>query len=163
MFLRAFACAVFLLSASGLLLPACGGDGESASGEPLLSGEVNGTYGDSDFVAVNGFALDVSDSSKLIALGDGPLNCESVDQPDPPSGINASLNLPSLEVGTYGSVMVNFYYNIGSFEGLGRNAGTVEITASSAESVAGTVSFDEVIDGTTLSLNGSFELSRCPQ
>ena len=148
---------LFLLLASAAFA-ACG---SGASGEPLLSGNVTGTYGDDTFTVVNGFAYDPSDTSNVIGLGDGPLNCSSPDKPDPPSGMMGGINLPSFEVGTYSSVMVTIYRNIGSFEGKGTNAGSVEITASSAESIAGTVAYTDDSDGTALSLNGSFEVVHC--
>ncbi len=150
----------FLLVAS-LALVACGGGGDGAAGEPILSGSVSGVYGDNSFTVINGFALDHTDASKLIGLGDGPLNCDSAAQPDPPSGLNAGINLPSFEVGIYNNVMVNIYSNIGSFEGLGSNAGTVEITESSANALAGTVLYEDDIEGTVVSLNGNFEVLRC--
>ena len=54
---------VLLLLAASAAFTACG---SSASGEPLLSGNVTGLYGDDSFTAVNGFAVDRSDTSKLI-------------------------------------------------------------------------------------------------
>jgi hypothetical protein len=149
---------VILLLAASVAFAACG---SSEKGEPLLSGSVTGTYGDDTFTAVNGFAYD-SDNSSVIGLGDGPLNCSSPDKPDPPSGMMAGINLPSLEVGTYGQVLITIYRNVGGFEGKGTNSGSVEITASSAESVAGTVAYNDESDGTTLALNGDFEVVHCP-
>lgn len=149
---------ILLLLATSLALTACG---SSESGEPLLSGSVTGTYGDHTFTAVNGFAYD-ADGSSIIGLGDGPLNCSSPDKPDPPSGMMAGITLPNLEVGTYGQVLITIYRNVGSFEGKGTNAGSVEITASSAESVAGTVAYTDESDGTALALNGDFEVVHCP-
>jgi len=148
-----------LLLAASVAFTACG---NAAVGEPLLSGTVTGSYGDDSFAVVNGFAVDNTETSKLIGLGDGPLNCRSPDKPDPPTGLNAGINLPSFEVGAYGQVMVTVYRNIGSFEGHGSNAGSVEITASSAESIAGTVAYTDTLDGVSLSLNGSFEVVHCP-
>jgi hypothetical protein len=72
------------------------------------------------------------------------------------------INLPSLEVGTYGQVLITIYRNKGGFEGKGTNSGSVEITASSAESVAGTVAYTDESDGTALALNGTFEVVHCP-
>jgi hypothetical protein len=150
---------VLLWLAASLAFTACG---SGATGEPLLSGTVTGLYGDDSFTAVNGFAVDSSDTSKLIGLGDGPLNCQSPNKPDPPTGMMAGINLPSFEVGTYSQVMVTIYRNIGSFEGRGTNAGSVEITASSAESIAGTVAYTDESEGISLSLNGGFEVVHCP-
>ena len=64
---------VLLLLAASAVFTACG---SAASGEPLLSGTVTGSYGDDSFTAVNGFAVDSLDTSKLIGLGDGPLTCQ---------------------------------------------------------------------------------------
>ena len=150
---------IFLLLAAGVAFAACG---SSEKGEPMLSGSVTGTYGDATFTAVNGFAYEPSDTSKIIGLGDGPLNCNSPYKTDPPSGMMGGINLSSFEVGTYSGVMVTIYSNRGSFEGKGTNAGTVEITASSAESIAGTVAYDDEYEGTALALNGSFEVIHCP-
>jgi hypothetical protein len=150
---------VLLWLAASFAFTACG---SGATGEPLLSGTVTGLYGDDSFTAVNGFAVDSSDTSKLIGLGDGPLNCQSPNKPDPPTGMMAGINLPSFEVGTYSQVMVTIYRNIGSFEGRGTNAGSVEITASSAESIAGTVAYTDESEGISLSLNGGFEVVHCP-
>jgi hypothetical protein len=149
---------VLLWLAASFAFTACG---SGATGEPLLSGTVTGLYGDDSFTAVNGFAVDSSDTSKLIGLGDGPLNCQSPNKPDPPTGMMAGINLPSFEVGTYSQVMVTIYRNIGSFEGRGTNAGSVEITASSAESIAGTVAYTDESEGISLSLNGGFEVVHC--
>ena len=148
-----------LLLAASVAFIACG---SSEKGEPLLSGSVTGTYGDDNFTVVNGFAYSASDTSHVIGLGDGPLNCKSPEKPDPPSGMMGGINLPSLEVGTYGSVLITIYTNKGGFEGKGTNSGSVEITASSAESVAGTVTYNDESDGTTLALNGTFEVVNCP-
>jgi hypothetical protein len=150
---------VLTLLAAGGLLAACGGD--PAPGEPLLSGSVSGAYGQETFTAIYGFAIDASETSKLIGVGDGPLNCQSPEQPDPPPGMMGSIRLPSFEVGTYTSVMVNVYNNRGSFVGKGSNAGTAEITASSADSVAGSVAYSDDVNGTTVSLQGTFEVVRC--
>jgi hypothetical protein len=151
---------IILVLAAGLAFAACG---SSEKGEPLLSSTVTGTYGDDSFTAVNGFAYEPSDTSKVIGLGDGPLNCNSPYKNDPPSGMMGGISLPSFEVGTYSGVMVTIYRNIGSFEGKGTNAGSVEITASSAESIAGTVAYTDDYEGTALSLNGSFEVVHCPK
>jgi hypothetical protein len=150
-----------LLLAASVAFAACGGSSEK--GEPLLSGSVTGTYGEDSFTAVNGFAYEPSDTSKIIGLGDGPLNCNSPYKTDPPSGMMGGINLPSFEVGTYNGVMVTVYTNKGGFEGKGTNAGSVEITASSAESIAGTVAYNDEYEGTTLALNGGFEVVHCPQ
>ena len=149
-----------LLLAASVAFAACGGSSEK--GEPLLSGTVTGTYGDDTFTAVNGFAYHDSDTSKIIGLGDGPLNCNSPEKTNPPSGMMAGIYLSSFEVGTYSPVQIVIYRNVGSFEGKGTNSGSVEITASSAESVAGTVAYTDESDGTALALNGSFEVVHCP-
>jgi len=152
---------IILLLAAGAVIAACGSGSES--GEPLLSGIVTGTYGDDSFTAVNGFAYEPSDTSKVIGLGDGPLNCNSPYKTDPPSGMMGGINLPSFEVGTYSGVVVTIYTNKGSFEGKGTNAGNVEITSSAAESIAGTVAYTDEYEGTALALNGDFEVVHCPQ
>ena len=57
--------------------------------------------------------------------------------------------------------MVNIYKNLGLFESHGSSEGTVEITAPSVESIAGSVSYNHTCAGITYSLNGSFEVVHC--
>ena len=141
-------------------LAACGG-GEGA-GEPLVSGSLAGEYKGQPFVPAFGFAT-LYDGSNMIALGDGPLNCASANRPDPPGGTNALFSLPTLEVKTYSSVLVDILQNKGNFEGTGSNSGTITITAVSDTSVAGAVSYSYTDDATqTYGLSGSFEVARCP-
>ncbi|HOX47252.1 MAG TPA: hypothetical protein PK668_26905 [Myxococcota bacterium] len=152
------------LLALALLAPlaGCGGGGGSGDPEPLLAGNVSGALDNETFTAVNGFAVVGADSHTLIGVGDGPLNCASPDQPDPPPGMMASISLPSDAVGTYGSVMITVYVNRSGFQGVGSNDGTVEITASTPESIAGSVSYSASPGGEhTVSLNGTFEVVRC--
>src|SRR6185436_17328523 len=94
-------------------LTACGG-GE-APGEPLVSTTLAGEYKGQPFVPAFGFAT-LYKGSNLFGLGDGPLNCGSPQQPDPPSGTNALFSLPTLEVKTYSSVLVEILQNNGNFE-----------------------------------------------
>lgn len=138
----------------------CGGDDDAL---PLVSSTVTGSYAGHDFTAVNGFVVMDGTDTFLIALGDGPLNCASVDAPTPPSGTNAALALTIVAPGTYSNVFVNLYRNVGSFSGHGSNSGTVTITASTTASVTGTVDWSDTDDdGATYRLSGGFEVSRCP-
>lgn len=150
---------VALVLSTAVTLAACGG-GEGP-GEPLLSGELAGTYKGQAFTPAFGFVT-LYEGSNLIGLGDGPLNCASPQRPDPPSGTNAMLVLSTLEVKTYSSVLVQILRNNGSFEGTGSNSGTVTITAVSDTSVAGTVAYSYTDASQTYGLSGSFEVARCP-
>ncbi|MCA9664247.1 MAG: hypothetical protein KC503_01630 [Myxococcales bacterium] len=146
-----------LVLALGLALGACGDDPL-----PVLSSTVTGQYGSGvTFQGVNGFARSRGETF-LIAIGEGPLNCDSVDDTEPPDGNNAVMRPPSFDVGTYSGIFVNLYHNVGQFEGKGSNGADVEITASTAESVAGSVSFSFEDKGETYGLNGTFEVRRCP-
>jgi hypothetical protein len=96
-------------------------------------------------------------------VGDGPLNCASPEQRDPPTGTNALVSVPALEVGTYSSRLVEIFHNVGNFEGTGSNTATVIITAASTESVAGSVDYSYTDDmSLTYRLTGTFEVIRCP-
>ncbi|MBL8623405.1 MAG: hypothetical protein JNK64_18980 [Myxococcales bacterium] len=149
----------------GLILVAgaatgCTDDGEA--GLPLVASTVTGTYAGDDFVAVNGFVV-MDQGRYLIGLGDGPLTCASATAPAPPAGTNAGISLATLDPGSYGSVFVNLYRNVGSFSGHGSNSGTVTITASTATSVTATVDWSDTdTDGKMYRLSGGFEVSRCP-
>jgi len=142
-------------------LSGCGGGGEGA-GEPLVAGSLTGEYKGQPFVPTNGFAT-LYQGSNFFAMGDGPLNCASPQRNDPPSGTNAIFTIPRLEAGSYPSITVQILQNKGSFEGVGSNSGTITITAVSAESVAGSVSYSYTDGaGQTYGLSGNFEVMRCP-
>lgn len=148
----------FMLSLVAVLGSACGSD---EAGEPLLSATITGEYDGHPFTPAFGFAT-IRNGTGFIAVGDGPIHCGSENAPDPPSGTNASFGVP-LEVGTRGSVAVQLYRNIGSFEGVGANTGSVTLTAVSDGSIAGTVAFDYTDTMTRhFALNGAFEVLRCP-
>ena len=141
-------------------LAACGG-GEAA-GDPLVSTTLAGEYKGQPFVPAFGFAT-LYNGSNLIGLGDGPLNCGSPERQNPPSGTNALFALPTLEVKTYSSVLVQIFQNKGSFESTGSNSGTITLTTVSDTSVAGSISYNYTNDESqTFGLSGSFEVARCP-
>jgi len=140
-------------------MAACGGG--SSNGEPLISGSVEGSYDGEEFTATFGFATIYMDGP-LLGFGDGNVHCGSEDSPDPPSGHSVIVDLPSFDVGSYGSVFVELIDNTGGFDGTGSNTGSVTITTS-ADTLAGTLSFaftDQ--DNKTYTAAGPFEVVRCP-
>jgi hypothetical protein len=138
----------------------CGGGG--AAGEPLMSGSLTGEYRGRTFTPMFGFAT-LHDGDSWIGVGDGPLNCASPQQNDPPAGTNAVFTVPEFAIGTYSSRVVQIYDNVGEFSGTGSNRGTIEITAVSDASVAGSVSYSYTDDeARTYGLSGTFEVFRCP-
>ena len=150
-----------LVSAGLAWVAACGGSG--ASGEPLIAGALTGDYQGTAFTPAFGFALErTAGVSYLIAVGTDPIHCGTAEQSDPPAGNFAAIALTSLDVGTYSNVIVEVFTNVGGFAGSGSNAGSVEITASTAESVAGTVTYADTIESRSYGLSGSFEVVRCP-
>jgi hypothetical protein len=152
--------AVALVLAAVVAVAACGA-GEGA-GEPLLSGSLAGEYQGQPFAPAFGFATPYQ-TTNLIALGDGPLNCASPERNDPPSGTNVLLAVPALEVATYSSVLVQVMQNKGSFYSTGSNTGTVTLATVTATSVAGSVTYSYTDDeGHTYGISGSFEVIRCP-
>jgi len=145
--------------AIALLLGACGG-GEV--GDPFVSGAIDGNYDGEPFTATNGFAT-VIDGTDVLGFGDGPLHCGSEQQNDPPSGNSIAIGLPSFDVGTYPDLFVQMFHNASSFEAIGSGGGTVEITASSDASVAGTLSYSFTdTDARMFTASGTFEVVRCP-
>lgn len=144
-----------------LAVAGCGGGGADA-GEPLVSGALTGNYKGQAFTPMFGFAA-TNGTSTLVAVGDGPLNCSSVAATDPPYGTNALISIPAFAVGSYSSRLVQILRNLGSFEGTGTNSGTIEITAVTADSVAGSVAYSYTDDqAQTYGLSGTFEVIRCP-
>jgi len=142
-----------------LSLAACGGP----PAEPVLGGSATGSYDGTEFTAENGFAI-AGETSALVILGNGNLYCGSEEASDPPSGHNAAIRVPALEVGTYSSVFVQMYENVSAFESTGTNSGTVTLSEVTATSVAGEVSFSYTDDeGRAYSFSGTFEVTRCPQ
>jgi hypothetical protein len=139
---------------------ACGG---GTAGEPLVSTTLTGQFNGQSFKPAFGVAT-VYQGSNLIALGDGPLDCASAQQNDPPMGTTATFSVQTLEVGTYSSVFVDLVqYEARNLDGVGSSDATVMLTAVGASSVAGTIAYSYT-DGTggAYSLSGSFEVSRCP-
>jgi len=142
---------------------ACGGGGGAGAGVPLVSGSVTGQYKGQTFTPMFGIET-LYMQSNMIAIGDGPLNCGSAQQTEPPAGTNAIFEIPAVDIGNYSSVFVNLIQNKGAFHGVGSNSGLVNITAVSAASVAGDVSwtYTDSMTGDTYGLSGTFEVSRCP-
>jgi len=140
----------------------CGGGGAGA-GEPLVSSSLAGVYKGQPFTPTTGIAT-IYMGKNLIGFGDGPVNCASPQQPDPPSGTMAYFTVPALDVTTYSSVLVQMIQNKGGFDGIGSNTGTVTLTAVSNASLAGTIDYSYTDSSTSLtySVSGSFEVSRCP-
>jgi hypothetical protein len=150
--------------AMGIVAAGCGGGGGAAApGEPLVTGTLTGEYQGQTFTPAFGFAT-LYQGSSLIGVGDGPLNCASAQQPDPPTGTNALIDLPAFDVGSYSSVFVEIIQNKGSFAGMGANSGTVTIDSSGATSIAGSVAFSYTssADGQHYAISGTFEVTRCP-
>lgn len=143
-----------------LALAVLSGCGTSSSSEPLISGAVTGTYEASTFDVKLGVAA-AHGSGFVILLSSQSLNCDTVTAAEPPKGQGAVVSLPSLDVNQYSGVDVELIQNLGSFTGTGSNKGSVEITASSAASVAGTIAYTDTIDDQPYAMNGMFEVTRC--
>jgi hypothetical protein len=146
------------------LLATVGCDGSTSEPEPLLSTTLTGQYRGQPFTPAFGIAT-VYQGANRIALGDGPINCSSVEQTDPPPGTTVTFVVPSLDVATYSSVFIDLVqYKGGNFDGVGSSDGTVMVTAVTAASLAGAIdySYTDSITGDTYAVSGSFEVSRCP-
>ena len=146
------------------LVAAVGCGGAASEPEPLLSTTLIGQYKGQPFTPAFGIVT-LYKGSNRIALGDGPINCSSVQQTDPPPGTTVTFAVPALDVATYSSVFVDLVqYKGGNFDGVGSSDGTVTLTAVGAASVAGTIDYSYTASNTgeTYGLSGSFEVSRCP-
>jgi len=152
-----------VLLATLLAAIGCGG-GAASEPEPLLSTTLTGQYKGQTFTPAFGVAT-LYQGSNLIALGDGPINCGSAQQTDPPPGTTVTFAVPALEVATYSAVFIDLVqYKGGSFDGVGSSDGTVTLTAVSAGSVTGTIDYSYTDSNTCelYALSGGFEVSRCP-
>ena len=140
----------------------CGGGG-AGTGEPLVAGSLAGIYKGQAFTPTTGIAT-VYMGKNLLGFGDGPINCSSPQQPNPPAGTMAYFTLPALDTMSYSSVFVQMIQNKGGFDGIGSNTGTVALTAINDTSVAGTIdySYTDSTTSLTYSISGSFEVARCP-
>lgn len=136
---------------------ACGG---SPDGEPLVSGDVSGSYEGSNFTMHYGFAIPHG-TSYLIALGSKAIDCSSVKASDPPAGDSAAIATSTLAAGMYSNVLVQLYHNVSGFSGTGSNSGQLTI-AQSATTVAGTIAYSDTISNKSYALNGTFEVIVCP-
>ena len=133
---------------------------------PLLGGAVNGSYEGNTFMAVNGVAdhlVDGDSEAYVIALGDGNLNCGSASSPSPPDGRFAAIQLTELTEATYANVYVNLYENVDEFHGRGSNSGSLVLTSVTADHVAGSIAYDDTIEGQRYQLSGTFDVVRCDE
>lgn len=143
-----------------LCLSSCGGG--AAAPEPLVSTTLVGSFDGVQFTPVNGFAT-VYNGQSLIAVGAGPIHCGTESAASPPPGYNAVIVAPAFAVGTYGSVLVDIYKNVGSFEGVGANNGTLTITAVTPDTISGQITYNYTDGmGRSFTLTGTFEVIRCP-
>ena len=138
---------------------ACGSEEDH---EPVLSGQVTGSFEGTSFTIAEGVAT-VVESNNVVALGTDAINCGTPAQQNPPSGYFASIVLPSFEPGIYGSVFITVYENNGSFSGHGSNSGSVEIGDFDATSVLGIVDFSHTDSdtGEVYTLDGTFHVVLC--
>jgi hypothetical protein len=144
-----------------VLVAAMGCGTNAVTGEPLISGSVAGSYDGATYTIKYGLVAP-HNTSFLIALGSEPINCSTLTANDPPAGDTGVMSLPALDVKAYGSVGVQLFHNINAFTGVGSNTGSVTITSSSSASIAGTISYSDTISMKMYSLNGTFEVVRCP-
>jgi len=151
---------LLLMSCLALVGAACGGS--SAAGEPLMAGALTGSFEGHAFTPTFGVAM-LYMGDDLIAFGDGPINCGSASSTAPPPGTTAIVAVPALDVGTYSSVFVELDRNVGGFSGVGSSDGTLAITASTSDSVTGTIAYDYTsADNLAYKLSGTFQVMRCP-
>ena len=140
-------------------LAACG-DSE-VSGEPLVFGSLMGEYDGSEFEPISGYAT-TSMGRTAIVLGTGSVACSTQDSSSPPSGYTAVISAPEFTVGSYGSVFVQIFKNVGGFEGTGSNGGSLEITDVGTETLSGTIDYAFTNPNDKfVSISGAFEVILC--
>lgn len=142
-------------------LSACGG---GDSGEPLLSGSLTAEYAGESFTPDSGYAT-IYEQQGLIAIGDGPIHCGTENDTFPPSGDNVVINLPTLDAASYDQAFIWMYHTSGSHLDAVGSDGTVTITDSSPDAVAGSVDFDytDSETGDHFAISGDFEVTRCAE
>src|SRR5512139_54312 len=121
-----------------LCLSSCG---DGAAGEPLVSTTLVGSFDGVEFTPLNGFAT-LYNVLPMIAVGDAALHCGSESSGYPPRGYYAIIAVPDFAVGTYGSVFVELYENVGNFSGVGASNGTLTSSAVTAETISGEITYD---------------------
>lgn len=149
---------LILLTLVGSAVAAC----SDADSEPLLAGDVTGTFGTTDFTIINGIIGRSASGSYGIALGSDDMGCSSITADEPPPGNWAVIQVSTLEPGTYSNTNVVVAENHSDYHSLGTNSGVLVISSVSATSVAGSIAYADEVDGTALALNGDFEVKRCP-
>ena len=145
------------------------GCGESAGGDPLITGEPIGSFRGDPFSMQFGFARDITEPNQFDAvlqvfLGSSPISCAETFMGEPRVGTYAVLYVTGAEVGSYGGVFVNFSRVDGAGEITGGStSGLVEITDITGVSLAATISYDQVVMQHHYGLEGAFEVVRCPE
>lgn len=152
---------MLVLTVLAFCLASCGGG--TAAEEPLISGTVTGAYAGADFTLVDGYATYL-DGNPLIALGTD-IHCGSETGKNPPPGYSAGIAVPGSDfaVGSFGSVLVELYKNVGGFSGTGSNNGDLTIDAVTTTTVSGQITYSYTdTSGLNYTLTGTFEVVRCP-
>jgi hypothetical protein len=150
-----------LLAANG-----CGG----SDAEPLVSSALSGEYKGESFTPTAGTAHiatnDLGGSFPSIGFGTGDLNCSSWGEPDPPGGFIVSVTITTVEAfepGTYQDVGVTIADGRGEYEFHGSGGGILTLTAVTPDTVSGMIQYSDTdVYGDDYSINGTFEVSRCP-
>jgi len=149
-------------------LVACGGDDDSDGGssptpEPLISANVSGSAAGNDFVAEYGVSTVLESGTVSTTIGSGPLGCGDLTSGVPPDGVYVTIQIPEATVGVASETFFMFSVVSGSdLSGTGSNAGTVEVTAVSEETIAMDVDYADTVDNEAYSVSGDFEATRCP-
>lgn len=147
-----------VMLACSLLAASCGG---GTTPEPLIATTVVGSYAGEEFIPVNGFATVYREDS-IIVLSDAAVACGTENDNTPPPGHTTALNVPALAVGSYSNVFVQMYNNVGRFDGVGQNSGTVTISSVTDESIVGEVTFTYTDnENRDFSFTGTFEVAHC--
>jgi len=141
-----------------LALLACGGD---PSGDAVLSSSIGATFAGQNFGVGFGFAT-VVDGDNVILLGDGGFRCGAELEELPPPGHSITFQVSSLNPGTFNNVFIEMFSNSGGIDGISSSGGTVTISGSDEDSVAGGISYEHTDDeNRTFSIEGEFEVIRC--
>ena len=152
-----------LVTATLLTFLATVGCGGGDAGEPLLSTTLTGQFKGQSFTPAFGVAT-IYKGANVVAFGDGAITCSSVQQNESPIGTTAKFSLPALDVGTFSSVFLYMsQYEGRTFDLVGSSDAAVTLTAVSASSISGTITFSYTDSaGGAYNLSGNFEVSRCP-
>ncbi|HEY4244375.1 MAG TPA: hypothetical protein VGM88_31390 [Kofleriaceae bacterium] len=137
-------------------LAACGGGGGDFDGDATI------TFKGDDYTPKNGVAAAMDGGGFEIGFGTGSIDCSIIDGGNSPNGTFADLDISDSATGTYDDANISIIQQTSNSLDIDGSTGTVTITASTADSISGSVDFDYTnTDGDAFGVHGSFTVEVC--